>query len=132
MENCIFCKIISGDVPCMKVYEDDLCLAYLDINPDSDGHTLIIPKEHYKDINDISEDVHKHIYMIAKKIMSLLNDKLSCDGFTLVQNNGDIQEVKHFHLHVKPYYNDRKSTELIKHNEVIKDPKDVYEMIKEA
>lgn len=132
MENCIFCKIINGDVPSMKVYEDDLCLAYLDINPDSDGHTLIIPKEHYKDINDIPEDVHKHIYMIAKKIMSLLNDKLSCDGFTLVQNNGDIQEVKHFHLHVKPYYNDRKSTELIKHNEVIKDPKDVYKMIKEA
>ena len=132
MKDCIFCKIINGDIPCMKVYEDDVCLAYLDINPDSDGHTLIIPKKHYKDIYDIPNDTLAHIYEVAKKIMKLLEEKLGCDGFTLLQNNGSIQEVKHYHLHIKPYYNDKKSIELIKNKDLIKDPKDIYEIIKEA
>lgn len=132
MENCIFCKIVSGDIPCMKVYEDDVCLAYLDIDPDSDGHTLIIPKTHYKDIFDIPSDTLCHIYEVAKDIMKNLEKKLDCDGFTVLQNNGDIQEVKHYHLHIKPYYNDKKSIELVKHKEMIKDPKEVYEIIKEA
>lgn len=132
MKDCIFCKIINGDIPCMKVYEDDVCLAYLDINPDSDGHTLIIPKKHYKDIYDIPNDTLSHIYDISKKIMNMLKEKLGCDGFTLLQNNGSIQEVKHYHLHIKPYYNDKKSIELIKNKDLIKDPKDIYEIIKEA
>lgn len=132
MKDCIFCKIINGDIPCMKVYEDDVCLAYLDINPDSDGHTLIIPKKHYKDIYDIPNDTLSHIYDISKKIMDMLKEKLGCDGFTLLQNNGSIQEVKHYHLHIKPYYNDKKSIELIKNKDLIKDPKDIYEIIKEA
>ncbi len=132
MKDCIFCKIVNGDIPCMKVYEDDICLAYLDINPDSDGHTLIIPKTHYKDIYDIPSDTLSHIYETAKDIMKLLEKKLGCNGFTLLQNNGSIQEVKHYHLHIKPYYDDKKMVELIKHDELIKDPKIVYEMLKEA
>ena len=75
MEDCIFCKIVNGDIPCMKVYEDDICLAYLDINPDSDGHTLIIPKKHYKDINDIDAESLLHVYKITKKIMKILEEK---------------------------------------------------------
>ncbi len=130
MKDCIFCKIVNGDIPCMKVYEDDICLAYLDINPDSDGHTLIIPKKHYKDIYDIPSDTLSHIYEVSKDIMKLLEEKLGCNGFSLLQNNGDIQEVKHYHLHIKPYYNEKKSMELIKHKELIKDPKEIYEMIK--
>ena len=132
MKDCIFCKIINGDIPCMKVYEDDVCLSYLDINPDCDGHTLIIPKKHYKDIYDIPNDTLSHIYDISKKIMDMLKEKLGCDGFTLLQNNGSIQEVKHYHLHIKPYYKDRKSIELIKNKDLIKNPKDIYEIIKEA
>lgn len=132
MKDCIFCKIINGDIPCMKVYEDDVCLAYLDINPDSDGHTLIIPKKHYKDIYDIPNDTLAHIYEVAKKIMKLLEEKLGCDGFTLLQNNGSIQEVKHYHLHIKPHYKDRKSIELIKNKDLIKDPKNIYNIIKES
>lgn len=116
----------------MKVYEDNICLAYLDINPDSDGHTLIIPKTHYKDIYDIPSDTLTHIYETAKDIMRLLEEKLGCNGFTLVQNNGSIQEVKHYHLHIKPYYDNKKTTELIKHKELIKDPKGIYKNIKEA
>lgn len=128
--DCIFCKIIGGEIPCMKVYEDDLVLAYLDINPDSDGHTLIIPKNHYKDINDIPSDVLLRVYETAKKIMKTLEEKLGCNGFSLLQNNGDIQEVKHYHLHIKPYYNDKKSIEIIKHNELIKDPKEIFSKLK--
>lgn len=116
----------------MKVYEDDICLAYLDINPDSDGHTLIIPKKHYKDIDDIEDDVLLHIYKTSRKIMKLLKDKLKCDGFSLLQNNGDVQEVKHYHLHIKPYYKDKKSNELIKHTDLISDPKIIFEKINES
>lgn len=132
MTDCIFCKIVGGEIPCMKVYEDDLCLAYLDINPDSDGHTLIIPKEHYKDINDIPEDTLLHIYKTAKKIMKMLEEKLGCDGFSLLQNNGIIQEVKHYHLHIKPHYKNVKTHTYTKILENISDPKEIYEKIKEA
>lgn len=132
MKDCIFCKIISGEIPCMKIYEDDLVLAYLDIAPDSDGHTLIISKKHYKDIFDIPSETLLHIYDVSKVLMKKLEEKLGCDGFSLLQNNGSVQEVKHYHLHIKPYYNDKKSIELIKHKELIKDPKEMYEIIKEA
>lgn len=130
MKDCIFCKIINGDIPSMKIYEDDICLAYLDINPDSDGHTLVIPKKHYKDIYDIPNNTLSHIYDVSKKIMKILEEKLGCNGFSLLQNNGSVQEVKHYHLHIKPYYDSRKSNELIKHCEFIKDPKEIYEIIK--
>lgn len=130
MKDCIFCKIVNGDIPCMNVYEDDICIAYLDISPDSDGHTLVIPKKHYKDIFEIPEETLLHIHNTSKKIMKKLEEKLGCNGFTILNNAGDIQEVKHFHLHIKPYYKDKKSVELIKHNELIKDPKNVFDIIK--
>lgn len=102
--DCIFCKIINGEIPSYKVYEDDTVLAFLDINPTSNGHTLIIPKKHYKDVMDIDDNTLSHIFQVARKIKSILEEKLYCDGITLTQNNGDVQEVKHYHLHVIPYY----------------------------
>ncbi len=132
MKDCIFCKIVNNDIPSMKVYEDDVCMAYLDINPDSDGHTLIIPKAHYKDIDDIPDEVLLHIYKTARKVMEKLKERLGCDGFSLIQNNGVIQEVKHYHLHVKPYYKDKKSIEVIKHKELIDDINKTYDKLKEA
>lgn len=111
MENCIFCKIINGDIPCYKIYEDDLVVAFLDINPISNGHTLIVPKQHFQDLYDIDNNVLNHILEIAKKIAKQITAKLNCDGFTLVQNNGAVQEVKHFHLHIHPYY---KNSEVMK------------------
>ena len=128
--DCIFCKIIKGDIPCMKLFEDDKVLAFLDVNPDSDGHTLIIPKEHYMDIFDIPTDVLSHIYSVSKDIMKLLEEKLGCNGFSLLQNNGSVQEVKHYHLHIKPYYDDKKSIEIIKHEELIKNVQEIYEILK--
>lgn len=108
MNECIFCKIINGDIPSYKLYEDDLIFAFLDINPDSNGHILIIPKMHYKDLDDLDINIFKHIVEIAKDLKKELEEKLNIDGLTLIQNNGDIQEVKHFHLHLKPYYKENK------------------------
>lgn len=127
---CLFCKIINGDIPCYKIYEDDNVLAFLDINPDSDGHTLIIPKKHFTDLNDIDLETLTAINQASKEIKKILEDKLNCDGISLLQNNGDVQEVKHYHLHLKPYYNNKKSIEMVKHSEFIKDPKEIYEAIK--
>lgn len=110
--DCIFCKIINGEIPCYKVYEDEFVLAFLDINPDSDGHTLVIPKKHVKDLDEIDIELLKHVMESVKKIKKLLESKLDMDGITLIQNNGDIQEVKHFHIHLKPYYKSNKLTSI--------------------
>lgn len=101
---CIFCKIVNKIIPSNILYEDDIVIAFLDANPDSNGHTLIIPKKHYKDLDDIDMDTLSHILKIAKDIKNLLYEKLNCDGISLIQNNGECQEIKHFHLHLKPYY----------------------------
>ena len=110
--DCIFCKIINGDIPSYKVYEDDIVASFLDINPMSVGHTLIIPKKHYKDLDDIDNDTLNHIMEISKLLKKKLEEKLNCDGLTLIQNNGDVQEVKHYHLHLKPYYNNENKLDI--------------------
>ena len=104
--NCIFCKIIQGEIPSYKIYEDDYVYAFLDINPDSAGHTLVIPKQHFQDLDDIECATLNHIMKICKILKNKLEEKLKCDGLTIIQNNGLIQEVKHFHFHLKPYYKD--------------------------
>lgn len=102
--DCIFCKIIASEIPSYKLYEDELVLVFLDVNPDSNGHTLIIPKKHYQDLEDIPEDVLTHIMHVAKSIKGVLEEKLKISGLSLIQNNGSAQEIKHYHLHLKPYY----------------------------
>ena len=102
--DCIFCKIIKGEIPSYKIYEDEVIYAFLDINPSSIGHTLIIPKEHTLDITTIDNNTLNHIMSKSKDIAKLLTTKLNADGFTLQQNNGFVQEVKHFHLHIIPKY----------------------------
>lgn len=119
--DCIFCKIINGDIPSYKIYEDNLVYAFLDINPDSPGHTLIIPKKHYQDLVNIDNETLLHIFDVARILKKKLEEKLNIDGLTLIQNNGDVQEVKHFHLHLKPYYN----------NKIDMDIEDVYKKIME-
>lgn len=104
--NCIFCEIANKKIPSKIIYEDDVVISYLDINPDSNGHTLIIPKKHYTDLVDIDDATLSHIMSVARNLKKLLEDKLKIDGLTLIQNNGDVQEVKHYHLHLKPYYNE--------------------------
>ena len=128
--DCIFCKIINNEIPSYKIYEDETVIAFLDINPDCDGHTLIIPKKHYKDLDDIDNDTLIHIYEVARIIKKKLEDKLNCIGVSLLQNNGEIQEVKHYHLHVKPFYKDKKTIELIKHPENTSNVEKIYNILK--
>ena len=97
--DCIFCKIVNGDIPSYTIYEDDIVKVFLDIEPMSPGHTLIIPKKHYNNLEDIDMDTLNHINKIAKEIYTLLKEKLNIDG---------IQDVLHYHMHIKPYYNENK------------------------
>lgn len=102
--NCIFCKIINEEIPSYTLYENDYVKCFLDVNPQCNGHTLIIPKKHFKDAFDIDEKYLNEINKASKIILNLLNDKLKPIGFRLVQNNGNLQEVKHYHLHIIPNY----------------------------
>lgn len=102
--DCLFCKIISGDIPSNTIYEDEIVKVFLDINPISNGHCLIVPKKHYTNIEDIDLETLKHINEISKKLHKELKEKLNCEGLTLIQNNGLGQEVKHYHLHLVPRY----------------------------
>lgn len=120
---CIFCKIINEEIPSYTIYEDDKVKAFLDIEPDVNGYTLIIPKKHYTDISDLDNETLTHIFDVARYLKSLMETKLQIDGLTLVQNNGDVQEVKHFHLYLKPHYQEE---------QVLLPVEDVYEKLKES
>lgn len=103
-EDCIFCKIIAGEIPSFKLYEDDATLAFMDINPASDGHALVIPKEHAKDVHAVSEEAIANTVITAKKIASAVEKTVAPGGINLVQCNGEAagQSVFHFHMHVLP------------------------------
>jgi histidine triad (HIT) family protein len=104
MGNCIFCKIINGEIPCFKVYEDDKCLAFEDINPIAEGHTLIIPKRHAENLWDISDEYLTAIHLASKKIIHSIKDVLNPIGVVTLQLNGRgaNQVVMHYHLHLVP------------------------------
>ena len=117
--DCIFCKIINGEIPSYKVYEDEMVFAFLDINPYEPGHTLIVPKKHVLDLNEIDQESLNHIMGVAKDLSLKIVNKLGAQGYTLVQNNGFVQEVKHFHLHIIPKYINKMEIDI----------KEVYEKI---
>ena len=110
--DCLFCAIANEDITSKKIYEDELVYAFLDIHPATPGHTLIIPKKHFQDLEDIDENTLLAILKAAKIVTRSLEDRLHCDGITLIQNNGAPQEVKHFHLHLKPFYSTKKEISL--------------------
>lgn len=102
--NCLFCSIALGDIPSYTIYEDDIVKAFLDINPDTNGHTLIVPKKHFLDFFDMDNETITHILTVARALSKKIEQKLGANGITFVQNNGCAQDVKHFHLHLKPSY----------------------------
>ena len=105
-ENCIFCKIAAGEIPSATIYEDDDFRVILDLGPASKGHALILPKEHYRNIFDIDEELAAKAFKLAKKLVIKLKDVLGCDGYNIVQNNEECagQTVFHFHMHLIPRY----------------------------
>ena len=106
MDNCIFCKIALGQIPAATLYEDDDFRVILDLGPASKGHALILPKTHAKNIYELSDELAGKVFILAKKMATAMTEALQCDGFNIVQNNGETagQTVFHFHMHLIPRY----------------------------
>ncbi len=104
MNDCIFCKIIEGEIPSHKVYEDEDTLAFLDTNPTSKGHTLVVPKKHVETIDQASE--MDYMWNALVKVSRAVEDAFEPEGLNISQNNGELagQEVMHMHFHITPRY----------------------------
>lgn len=105
-ESCIFCKIAAGEIPSATLYEDEDFRVILDLNPASKGHALILPKEHYRNLFDLDDELASKALVLAKKMTIRLKEILGCDGYNIVQNNEESagQTVFHFHMHMIPRY----------------------------
>ena len=110
MDNCIFCKIIAGEIPSAVIFEDEEFKAILDRFPGNIGHVLVLPKKHYSNIFDIDEDVAGRLFRLATKIAKNMKEVLGFEAMNVVQNNGSLagQTVHHFHLHLIPRYENDK------------------------
>lgn len=104
MDDCLFCKIISGEIPAKIVYEDDTSIAFLDIAPCTEGHTVVIPKKHYENFTDMNEKDAGNLFASVKKIASAVEKATGADGSNIGLNNGKAagQEVPHVHIHIIP------------------------------
>lgn len=102
--DCIFCKIIAGEIPSFKIYEDSETFAFMDINPANEGHALVIPREHARDVYSVSDSAIAATVKTAKRIAAAVDKTLNPEGLNLLQCNGPAaaQSVMHFHMHVLP------------------------------
>lgn len=105
-EDCIFCKLANGEIPTNTLYEDEFFRVILDQAPATRGHALLIPKQHSDNIYDIDDETAGKALVLAKKMAARMTEKLHCEGFNIVQNNGSLagQTVFHFHMHLIPRY----------------------------
>ena len=105
-EDCVFCKIVSGDIPSNTIYENSEFKVIMDASPAAKGHVLVLPKEHYKDIYDIDAETAGKLFQLAAVVARALKEVLNCDGLNILQNNGVIagQTVFHYHMHLIPRY----------------------------
>lgn len=103
-DNCLFCKIISGEIPSKQVYEDDAVYAFLDIYPASEGHTLVAPRKHFSSFTEMSAEDVASLFEAARKITAAVEKAVSAEGSNVGINNGEVagQEVPHVHVHVIP------------------------------
>ena len=122
MDNCIFCKILNGEIPSKKLYEDDKVIVIMDVNPKVDGHSLVIPKEHVVDFKEVSDELLTHMYNVARDMTDKLMTKLDAKAMTLCINYGNSQMVKHLHLHLLPDYDIKEAS---------KNVDEVYDILKE-
>lgn len=105
-DNCIFCKLANGDIPTNSIYEDENCNVILDMSPATKGHALVIPKNHYANLYDIDPETLGEVVKVGQKVVKHVTPILGCEGYNLLQNNGEVagQTVFHFHLHLVPRY----------------------------
>lgn len=106
--NCIFCKIVAGEIPCYKLYEDEIVLAFLDISQATKGHTLIVPKKHYDNMLECDDETLLHLMKVAKRLGNKIVRNLGANGMNVLTNINEVagQTVKHFHVHLLPRYDD--------------------------
>jgi len=129
MEDCLFCKIIKKEIPSEIIFEDDNILVFLDINPTTNGDSLIVPKEHYKDIIELPNDLLSHMHDVIKKLYPIYKEKLKCDGLTISTNTDYSQEIKHMHIHFIPrYLNDE--VKHLSNKDILKDIKEISNLLK--
>ncbi len=105
--DCIFCQIVSGDAPATVVYEDDVVIAFLDVNPVAPGHLMVVPRAHLPALADVDADTGAHMFNVAQRIAAASRESgLQCEGINLFYADGEaaFQEVFHAHLHVFPRY----------------------------
>ncbi len=104
MDNCLFCKIIKGEIPCYKIYEDEYTLAFLDIAKDVDGHTLVLPKKHFKNILDVDDETLKHVIETVKLVSKHYTSNCGFNGINIINNNEECaeQSIPHLHIHILP------------------------------
>jgi len=124
--DCLFCKIIKNEIGSKTIYEDDIVKVFLDINPTTNGDTLVIPKKHYKDFREVPDEVICHMQKVIKELYPLYQEKLNCEGLTISHNTDYGQEIKHFHMHFIPRYSNDEVTygsnkSVLKNIEDIKD-----------
>jgi len=107
-DDCIFCKIANGEIPSNTVYEDNDFRAFLDLSPASEGHTLVVTKEHFDDLFELGEKTGEKALLVVKKVAEAVKKATGCAGVNIVQNNGEAagQTVRHLHFHIIPRYND--------------------------
>ena len=106
MSDCLFCKIINGEIPAAKVYEDEHVFAFLDISQVTKGHTLVIPKVHKENIHELTSEIARNLFEVVPKITNAIKAQFNPVGLNLLNNNGEEagQSVFHFHLHLIPRY----------------------------
>ncbi len=115
MENCIFCKIVKGEIPAAKIYENEHVMAFLDISQVTEGHTLIIPKKHVQDVFSLTPEIASEIYRVVPEITQAIKKSLRPMGLNILNNNGEFagQSVFHYHVHLLPRYDENDGFDII-------------------
>ena len=126
--DCLFCKIIRNEIPSITIYEDDNIKVFLDVNPATNGHTLVVPKKHYNNFLEVDNDLMTHMYNVIKKLYAIYKEKLHCEGLTICHNTEYGQEIKHFHIHFIPrYHNDK--VDLVSNKELLNNLEEIQKRL---
>ena len=126
--DCLFCKIISGEIPSEVIYEDEIVKVFLDINPNTNGDSLIVPKKHFKDFREVDDETLIHMHNVIKKLYPIYVEKLKCQGLTLCHNTDYGQEIKHFHIHFIPRY-ENDEIKYLSNKEILLDTKEIMNLL---
>ncbi|GLI57630.1 HIT family protein [Propionigenium maris DSM 9537] len=104
MEECVFCRIVKGEHRATIVYEDDLVVSFMDIDPISRGHLLIVTREHRGDLDELTSEESRRVMEISKRLLKILKERYNPMGYSIMQNGGDFNDIGHYHMHLFPRY----------------------------